>query len=662
MESELLLNRYILQDRLGGGSGGEVNLAWDTRMRRNVAIKRIPLPIYQQSDSIPGLEEARTAAKLSDQRIISVHDFEETGNEALLIMEFVDGISLGALMDTIPRLLTPDEIASIAQNVGKALQYAHNHNVLHLDVKPDNVMLDMSGQTKMTDFGLARLGQRSGFGVATGGTIGYMPPEQLSGGEVSEATDQWAFAMVIYELVTGSNPFIAPTFAESANLIASSDIYLPSSIREEFDEEFDEILFTALSIDPQERFASIGEFITELIPHLGNPKNGRARLKKLIPTLREPMILGSPQDRAEAMQQLAIARAFPNVDAGQISDDDGEFYNYEFEGGADDIIERGDDGEYIDAYGSEMVNPYDERIVKHSRKRGDDYGDEGTYDEPVYRRSLRERADDLRAGFERSGARIAGHLIGCLCSGVVGAIGVLNFGLDQQIINWAAIAVLAIVGGAFPRIGPGLSLLAVAAAMIINGWIAQGAILAILTIIWWLFLGRMGLSESNCAALAPSASVIGLGMLQPLMTGYMLPLRKTLLTSAFGVAIMLLLAPITGNSSIFSADFIMMENSSAAQLAVMDFYGSVTTWIVVGGWILSAICIALFSLNKGMVMSVLGAIVSSAIMVGIIAACAMLSAAFLPAMDWHLIVTIGIPMLIACFCIWLYVPEPPTDA
>ncbi|MBR2522526.1 MAG: serine/threonine protein kinase [Coriobacteriales bacterium] len=279
MESELLLNRYILQDRLGGGSGGEVNLAWDTRMRRNVAIKRIPLPIYQQSDSIPGLEEARTAAKLSDQRIISVHDFEETGNEALLIMEFVDGISLGALMDTIPRLLTPDEIASIAQNVGKALQYAHNHNVLHLDVKPDNVMLDMSGQTKMTDFGLARLGQRSGFGVATGGTIGYMPPEQLSGGEVSEATDQWAFAMVIYELVTGSNPFIAPTFAESANLIASSDIYLPSSIREEFDEEFDEILFTALSIDPQERFASIGEFITELIPHLGNPKNGRARLK-----------------------------------------------------------------------------------------------------------------------------------------------------------------------------------------------------------------------------------------------------------------------------------------------------------------------------------------------------------------------------------------------
>ena len=274
--SRELLKRYQPLETLATGGFGSIEICRDTHLRRRVAIKRIPLTGgsgMPASDIMDVLREAHTAAMLQHPNIVQVIDFTHDTAYAYLVMEYVDGMSLAEFLHRVDgHSLTFDEAAAIADALGQALTFAHSNGVLHLDIKPANVLIDHSGNVKLTDFGMARLSSAGGFGGSRGGTIGYMPPEQLDieTGTVDERADVFALACVIYEGLCGSAPFMAATPADSLGRIIGGATY-PSE----------------LTPMPQDRPNSIEAFCDQLLAGLGSVREGRRSLEQMVGELSD---------------------------------------------------------------------------------------------------------------------------------------------------------------------------------------------------------------------------------------------------------------------------------------------------------------------------------------------------------------------------------------
>jgi serine/threonine protein kinase len=335
---QLLLGRYRVLEERGHGGFGTVSVCWDPRLMRRVAIKVIPLHPQEekeragrgrgkgrrraagdagqgaagdagrargdaaadggddgtprmpesmrrrQADSLmrAALAETRTASMLAHPNIVAMLDFESDDSYAYIIMEYVEGASLAELLDaTDDGLLTFDEAAAVAEGVGDALAYAHENGVLHLDIKPDNILVDGSGRVRLADFGMASLSSATGYAGATGGTVGYMPPEQILGGRVDVRTDVFAFAAVMYEALTGTRPFAAPTAQESLDLVCGT-LADPCALNEAIPAQAADALLVALDPDPEQRPSSMEAFVSELRMGLGSPRLGRKSLAGMV--------------------------------------------------------------------------------------------------------------------------------------------------------------------------------------------------------------------------------------------------------------------------------------------------------------------------------------------------------------------------------------------
>ena len=290
--SRELLKRYQPLETLATGGFGSIEICRDTHLRRRVAIKRIPLINgvgMPASDIMDVLREAHTAAMLQHPNIVQVIDFTHDTAYAYLVMEYVDGMSLAEFLHRVDgHSLTFDEAAAIADALGQALTFAHSNGVLHLDIKPANVLIDHSGNVKLTDFGMARLSSAGGFGGSRGGTIGYMPPEQLDieTGTVDERADVFALACVIYEGLCGSTPFMAATPADSLDRIIGGGAY-PSELIPHFPPGAEAALMSALSPMPQDRPNSIEAFCDQLLAGLGSVREGRRSLEQMVGELSD---------------------------------------------------------------------------------------------------------------------------------------------------------------------------------------------------------------------------------------------------------------------------------------------------------------------------------------------------------------------------------------
>ncbi len=335
-DRQLILNRYRPIGEAKAGGFGTVRVAWDTRIQRKVAIKCIELdevdaaraalpganavaqrapqheplpweddPVFNDADEaegdatsvfdlvgdgplvhslahVPGLDEARTAAMLSDASIVAVYDFEVQESTAYLIMEYVEGVTLTELLHRHADRLTLDVVAAVFASVSHALEVAHANQVLHLDIKPDNVLINHQGQVKVTDFGLATLADASGYGAAGGGTIGYMPLEQMRQENLDVRCDEWALASLTYEMLAGENPFLAPDLERAEAVIEDAELVLPSLCWDELDPAVDDVIFFALDPDREERYATVADFAEELEPFLGDPKRGVRELSVIV--------------------------------------------------------------------------------------------------------------------------------------------------------------------------------------------------------------------------------------------------------------------------------------------------------------------------------------------------------------------------------------------
>ena len=284
-ETPLLLGRYRVVETRGTGGFGAVQVCWDVRLQRRVAIKCLPLaaaPGTSTSTLQEALDEARITSRLSHPNIVTVHDFEVTADAAYLIMEYVDGLTLAELMARVEDgVLTYDECAHLLSCLSKALTYAHDNGVLHLDIKPSNVFINTSAEVKIGDFGMASLTSAAGWGGARGGTVGYMPPEQLEGGLVDERTDVFALAVVCYQALTGTCPFAGKDTTASLGRITRGARPL-SKVEAELAGPVSDGIAQALSADPAARPSTVSAFADTVLPFLGDEQVGRDSIASLM--------------------------------------------------------------------------------------------------------------------------------------------------------------------------------------------------------------------------------------------------------------------------------------------------------------------------------------------------------------------------------------------
>src|SRR5688500_17594537 len=211
------VGRYEIVSLLGRGGMGEVYTAHDSNLGRDIALKILPSHRTSDPDRVARFVlEARASSALNHPAIVSVHDAGSEGNVHFLAMELIDGESLAVWMKKSRKLARSIEVMA---QVAEGLARAHAHGIVHRDLKPDNIMISRDGYAKIVDFGVAKLTERIGpraahTGITTPtsriGTTAYMSPEQVEGRFVDHRADVFAFGTLLYELITGRNPFASP--------------------------------------------------------------------------------------------------------------------------------------------------------------------------------------------------------------------------------------------------------------------------------------------------------------------------------------------------------------------------------------------------------------------------------------------------------------------
>ena len=323
METRLILDRYRPLVKLASGGFADVIMAFDTRMQRRVALKRLPFPRDRSGKpwTPMGLAEAQTAAMLNHPSIVTVYEWDTDHDEAFIIMEYLEGISLADLIDEGP--LELDEVAAVVAAVSGALAFAHENGVLHLDVKPENVLVTLDGRIKVTDFGVAALSTSSGHQPTLGGTLGYMPLEQLKNGEVDERTDVWGFASLIFELLAGENPLKSDTIEGAILKAGVIDTPVPTEFDSDLPPELDEVLSVALSPHAEDRYPNVPALSTRLLPYLGDPDRGHESLAAHASRISQAASQDDPAPRPGLWDRIApyhsaIARVLGGAIGGWI--------------------------------------------------------------------------------------------------------------------------------------------------------------------------------------------------------------------------------------------------------------------------------------------------------------------------------------------------------
>jgi serine/threonine-protein kinase len=248
---------------------GVVYLASDPMLNRQVAVKTVDLAVQEPEEREVLrnrlLRDARAAAVLKHPNIVAIYDVFEDAGRAYVVMEYIEGESLATRLRSNP---FPDVSAmlKVLRQMADALDYTHARGVIHRDIKPANVMIDSSGGTKIMDFGIARITDTRTC-TPTGmvvGTVEYMAPEQILGAELDGRADQFALAVVAYQMMTGSTLFGPHTLATLTYKIVNEAPPLPCTRNAALPRGVDAVLAKALSKKPADRFVTCTEFAEAL--------------------------------------------------------------------------------------------------------------------------------------------------------------------------------------------------------------------------------------------------------------------------------------------------------------------------------------------------------------------------------------------------------------
>jgi serine/threonine protein kinase len=268
------LGRYNIREKIGAGGMGEVYLATDEKLNRSVALKVLLPEFCCDEERVERFKlEAKAASALNHPNIITIHEIDQFDEQLFIATEFVDGETLRDLIEK-GELSQIDSI-KIAEQVADALAVAHESHIVHRDIKPENIMIRRDGYAKILDFGLAKplqhLAQSASGEEATVqmiktqpgmvmGSVRYMSPEQARGKSTDERTDVWSLGVVLYEMLSGKNPFEGETTSDSLAAL----IYVEPMPLKDIPEELQRIMRKALKKKADERYQSIKDFALDL--------------------------------------------------------------------------------------------------------------------------------------------------------------------------------------------------------------------------------------------------------------------------------------------------------------------------------------------------------------------------------------------------------------
>jgi eukaryotic-like serine/threonine-protein kinase len=274
------ISHYKILEKLGEGGMGVVYKAHDTKLDRTVALKFLPLNMsVTDKDKERFIREAKAVAALNHPHICTIYSVEEYDGQQFISMEYVDGVTLREKMRLSSvtrdlqlrrgeprRGLSMINAITFSIQIAEALRQAHNKDIVHRDIKPENIMVTEDNRIKVMDFGLAKLKGAENL-TKSGGTVGtlaYMSPEQIQGGDVDQRSDIFSLGVVLYEMLTGQKPFRGEHEAAMVYSIVNEapqpvQTYLPDA-----SSKLDHIINRVLEKDPGERYLHINELIVDL--------------------------------------------------------------------------------------------------------------------------------------------------------------------------------------------------------------------------------------------------------------------------------------------------------------------------------------------------------------------------------------------------------------
>jgi serine/threonine-protein kinase len=372
MQENERLGQYLIVGQVGKGGMATVYKAYHERLDRHVAVKVMHNAFTTDDGFITRFErEARIVGKLEHPNIVPIYDYADQNGTPYLVMRYIDGVTLK--QKALKTGLTLKETLSIMSEVADALDYAHAQGVLHRDMKPSNILIDRDGKAYITDFGLARMAQLGESTISHDmmlGTPFYISPEQAQGvRDLTPSTDIYSLGIILYELVTGSVPFVA----DSTYAIIHGHIYQapkpPSQINPDLNDDIDRVFERALAKDPKDRYptarAMLEDFRKAIEPELNAPlvQSSQAHEPERKPAPQAPsMPAPAPKVKGEKVYKVEAKLELDRLNWSQV----GQRLKQGVVSIADKI-ESAVDGEVLKRMG--LVEDDTERIRKRVEKR-----------------------------------------------------------------------------------------------------------------------------------------------------------------------------------------------------------------------------------------------------------------------------------------------------
>lgn len=264
--SKIFGGRYEVIERIGAGGMAIVYKAKDLLLNRIVTIKVLREQFLSDDDFIRRFRrEAQSAASLSHANIVSIYDVGKDGDVEYIVMEYVEGRNLKEIIRSFAPL-TPDQALNLTKQIAEAINHAHEHHIIHRDIKPHNILVTEDGRAKVTDFGIARAVTAATVTHAGDivGSVHYLSPEQARGVQSNEQSDLYSLGIILYELLTGSVPYDGETPIAIALKHLQEQPEYPSKLNPKITPALEAMIMKAIAKNPQQRFSSAKAFLQEL--------------------------------------------------------------------------------------------------------------------------------------------------------------------------------------------------------------------------------------------------------------------------------------------------------------------------------------------------------------------------------------------------------------